>query len=420
MTSMSRVFTRRLPVDERLPGFETLLTDSVPGPVAVVYDMAGSTVDDINAIQANWRPGRKLTVRYRVQASGGRLGGRADVVATIGEVSEGATLVEGTDCTVGLWVVPDDPSLPGLSSALHLPTVTNLIRNLGSTDVVGFSRLRAYRPGRRAVVEVGAGSSSIFLKVVPPAEVAALHERHRLLSDHLPVPDSLGVAYDLGIVVMRAMPGSDLRRTLRQGGPAPDSQAIAALVEELPDPWADWQTRSTAETLPGVIDLLQNLLPEQSERLDQISDEIALAAPGRRVPVHGDFHEAQIIAEANRPLGLIDVDTYGWGESGDDAATMLAHLHLLAPECRSPHQVIEMAAALNRRWDASFDPATLRRRVAAVVLGLATGPFRVLAPDWAEGTLHRIGVAEEWLESARRIDERSLTPTSASSHLATR
>jgi hypothetical protein len=60
--------------------------------------------------------------------------------------------------------------------------------------------------------------------------------------------------------------------------------------------------------------------------------------------------------------------------------------------------------------------------VADVVLGLATGPFRVLEPDWPATTDARIALAERWAASARRVqaarrDETGLTTVSQPSHL---
>jgi hypothetical protein len=52
------------------------------------------------------------------------------------------------------------------------------------------------------------------------------------------------------------------------------------------------------------------------------------------------------------------------------------------------------------------DPIDLRRRVAAVVLGLATGPFRVQRDNWPSATLQRIEMAERWLTSARLVSRR--------------
>lgn len=408
------------PSDDVLKGFDELLAPGLPGPVAAVYETAGSAVESISTMQATWRPGRQVTTRYRITAKGGDLDGRRDVVATIGQIPDGAAVIEGSDTRVGVWVVPNDPHLPGLRSALDVPTVAGLASDLGVRSKVTRTRLRAYRPGRRAVVEVIAGRALLFLKVVPPSEAPDLHERHRLLSDLPLVPDSSGIASDLGIVVMPALPGFDLRATLRSGGPVPSPEEIANVIRGLPDPRNEWERGSPIETLPGIMELLTNLLPSETDRLQRLADDIGPETAVDRVPVHGDFHEAQILVDGGRPVGLIDVDSYGWGRPGDDAATMLGHLHLLAPSCKRTAEVLELARALHRRWDRSLDPVDLRRRTAAVVLGLATGPFRVQSPNWPAETRERITIAEEWVKSARRVDERSLTPTSERSHVAAR
>ncbi len=408
------------PADDALPVFSHLLHERIPGPVAAVYDAAGTTIEDISRIQVSWSPGHNATVRYRIDGNGGEFAGRRDLVATVGSIPEGAAVVAGPAGDVGLWVVPNDPLLPGLPSALHRPTVAKLLSDLGSNEEVAGSRLRSYRPGRRAVVEVGAGSSSTFLKVVPPSEAGDLHERHRFLTDRLPVPDSLGVSPDLGIVAIRALPGLDLRTILRRGETPPDPPSIAAIVDALPEPDAGWNARSPIRSVPRIVDLLGRLVPERQEQLKQLESGIGDEDATVRVPVHGDFHEAQIIVNEGRPIGLLDVDTYGWGRPGDDAATMLGHLHLLAPSCESPAEVMKFAANLNRHWDSSLDPVDLRRRTAAVVLGLATGPFRVQSPGWVAETRERIDAAVKWTESARRVDERSLIPASAGSHTAVR
>lgn len=417
---MDSISARLHPTDDALPVFSHLLHERIPGPVAAVYDAAGTTIEDISRIQVSWSPGQNATLRYRIGGNGGELAGHRDLVATVGSIPEGAAVAAGPDGDVGLWVVPNDPSLPGLSSALHRPTVARLLSDLGSTEEVAGTRLRSYRPGRRAVVEVSAGGSSIFLKVVPPSEAGDLHERHRFLTDRLPVPDSLGVSPDLGIVALRALPGPDLRTILRRGEAPPDPSSITAIADALPEPDSAWNARSPIGVVSRIVDLLGRLVPDRQGELEQLENAIGDEGETERVPVHGDFHEAQIIVDEGRPIGLLDVDTYGWGRPGDDAATMLGHLHLLAPSCEPPAEVMKFAAALHRHWDASLDPVDLRRRTAAVVLGLATGPFRVQSPGWAAETRERIDAAVKWMDSARRVDERSLTSTSAGSHTAVR
>lgn len=414
---MTSVQTRPHPTDPNLAGFDELIGSSIPGPVAAVYGNAQSEISRVRPIQAAWRPGRSLTMRYKVTARGGRLDGENDLVAVIGELPDGVSVVEGPDVEVGVWVLPDDPQLPGLRSALDLATVSRLLSDLGAPDRAYSTRLRAYRAGRRAVVQVDAGGSSLFIKAVPPPRIEALHNKHRFLADHLPVPDSLGLAADLGLVVMRAVPGVDLRTALRDGKPsALDAAAIASLVSSLPEPKPEWRSWSPEESLSGSVELLSLLLPEEQDRLRRLALEIGYENRDRDAPVHGDFHGAQILVDGPSVIGMIDVDTYGWGRCGDDAATMLAHLHLLASSCGHPESVVQLARSLNRLWDSATDPVRLRQKTAAHVLGLATGPFRVQSRNWALETRSRIDIAEQWVESARRIDEKSLTAASGSSH----
>lgn len=413
-----RISVAPVVTDPRLPGVQSLLGSDLPAPVGAVLDSVGSRLDEAVPIQVMWAPGRRMTVRYRVRVIGGSLSGRRQVVATVGYVPEGAVAVDGPDGAIGLWVVPHDPLLPGLASALDAPTVDGLLSDLGIGGRVKGVRLRSYRPGRRGVVEVEAGDSSIYLKVVPLTEAEALHHKHRFLAQHLPVPDSLGFSRDLGVVVLPAMSGVNLRTILREGAsdlPAPGS--LAGMLAAIPVPPGEEHSRSPIEQLPGTIRLLRGLLPDESDRLDDLELEIGVEDLAPTVPVHGDFHEAQVMVAGGEPVGLLDVDTFGLGRPGDDPATMLGHLALLAPECADPGGVLQMALSLNRIWDRRLDPADLRRRTAAVVLGLAGGPFRVQRPKWPAETRHRISVAEQWVGSARRLDEKDLISSSGTSHV---
>jgi len=404
--------TRLRPTDENLPGFDELLSDW-PEPVMALYADAGSSIESITKTHATWRPGRSLTMRYRIRACDGPLHGSNDLVASVG--GPGALVVQGPDADIAMWVLPDDPGLPGLRSALHVPTVQAMLGDLGAEDNVAFTRMRSYRPGRRAVVQVEAGGSSIFLKVVPPTEVEELHRKHRHLAGHLPIPDSLGLAPGLGIVVMNSIPGVELRRALRDGAhPIPDAKSIAGLVAKLPEPAPEWRSKSPVEVLPGISALLTRLVPEARNRIEGLVSDIGPETGSVTVPVHGDFHEGQVLVNGSHPVGLLDVDTYGWGRPGADAATMLGHLHLLAPGCRG--DAIGLARGLNRHWDTILDPVALRLSIASTVLGLATGPFRVQSSRWRAETLARIEVAEQWVQSAYRLDEKNLIVASGRSH----
>ena len=82
---------------------------------------------------------------------------------------------------------------------------------------------------------------------------------------------------------------------------------------------------------------------------------------------------------------------------------LLGHLATVALTTKSRRSVDRYGATLIRAFDAQVNPAALRRKVAATIVGLATGPFRVNLPRWREQTERRIGLAERWLESADSI-----------------
>lgn len=408
-------------VDAALPGSDTLLTDRVPAPVVAVIEEADSTLTSLQAVQSSWWPGKQLTVRYKVTAKGGLLEGSHQIVATAGRIPDGAARVEGPGGAVGVWVVPNDPELPGLSPALDRATVSRLVEDIGARTSIGSIRFRAYRPGRRGVIEAVGSPHSMFLKVVRPKAAKSLHEKHRHLSERIPVPDSLGYSADLGVVVLPAIPGADLRRVLRDGeATLPTPADVAALVDDLPFPSDDKVTKSPIEKLPRVVELLSRVVPAEADRLRQLVSTIGSDDRDADVPVHGDFYEAQVLVHHGQPAGLIDVDTYGWGRPGDDPAMMIGHLTLLASSAPNPQRVLGYASRLQEMWEAMLDPVDLRMRIAAVVLGQATGPFRVQRPNWPSETVARIDVAQRWVERSLWADKKSLILATGGSHVRTR
>jgi hypothetical protein len=404
-------------VDDTLPGSETLMTERIPAPVVAVVEAADSTLTSLQAVQTSWSPGKRLTVRYRVTAAGGLLPGENQIVATAGRIPDRAARVDGPNGAVGVWVVPNDPELPGLSSALDRATVSRLVDDIGAGISISSVLFRAYRPGRRGVIEAVGSPQSLFLKVVRPEEAKSLHGKHRHLSARMPVPDSLGYSRDLGVVVLPAIPGVDLRRILRdRKANLPAPAAVAALIENLPDPLDPRVTKSPIDNLPRIAELLSRLVPAEAARLGQLVAAIGSDERDADAPVHGDFYEAQVLVKNAQPVGLIDVDTYGWGRPGDDPAMMMGHLTLLASSASNPTRVLAYASRLQEIWEAKLDPVDLRRRTAAVILGQATGPFRVQRPEWPSEVVARIDLAQRWVERSLWADKKSLILASGRSH----
>lgn len=375
----------------------------------------GGRLTGLRPTGASVQPGGSATVQYAAEVgwTDGRRT-RESLAATTGaRIPAGATVLEGgTDgarVTVGVWRWPLDPALPALAWASRAPAAGSRLAELGLTDGPVRLRLRSYRPGRRAVVEAATGTGSLFLKVVRPVAVGRLVERHAVLGDAVPVPPVLGSTED-GVVVLPGLPGTPMRDLIAGGGDGlPDAPALDALLDALPEAAArvtpvgrsrPGDARGRAGDHAAVLGLVA---PELQPRLDRLTTVLRAAEGGAHpeVPVHGDFYEAQLLVDAGSVVGLLDVDTVGRGHRIDDWATLLGHLVLLetllpAPDGARRYRA-ELEEAALRRWPAG----ELRPRVAAVLLGLATGPFRVLQADWAARTETRIALAERWAAPAR-------------------
>lgn len=399
--------------DPDLPAVSALLEPPCPSALRAAVDIAGGEVADARVAQVSWWPGRSITVRYNVAVLGGSLNGRHSFVAVAGRIPEGSMVFESAGQQVGVWRVPHDPALPGMAAAVDNLQAGSLLRALGSVEGPVETRLRAYRPRRRAVVQVRGAKHDIFLKVLRPDRVEKLHDTHRTLASSLPVPQSLGVDRAKGVVALQALPGTTLRHTLEDPelGIPPVEQLIA-MPGSLPDPTGPGEAPSSIERLPSTTRLLRAITPELEGRLSGLIETIGEEVQPADTPSHGDYYEAQVMVSDGQISGLLDVDTFGWGRAADDAATMLGHLSIWADMSGQSGRVRALGSALLRGWESSLDPVDLRLRTAATVLSLASGPFRVQSAAWPSEVADRLAIAEAWASGALEQRERTLTPFS--------
>jgi hypothetical protein len=103
---------------------------------------------------------------------------------------------------------------------------------------------------------------------------------------------------------------------------------------------------------------------------------------------------------ADGTLGLVDLDDLGHGDAALDAATLSAHLLLLAegtPDAAVRARVLayreEVRTACLKRLDCGED--SLRWREAYRLLLLASGPLRALRPDWPQRVGARLDLVEQ-------------------------
>lgn len=387
----------------------TLLTGPDAGDILrAALAPAGGQLLSWRATQVDYQPARASSASYRARVRWpDRRVSEEQFAAYTGAAPAGTLVVGDGEDRIAVWRFPRDPFLPGLATAYDAEAVARLLRSyrLGGQRVR--LAVRAYRPRRRAVIEAAGEHGRLFLKVVRPARVAALHRRHRLCTGAgVPVPPSLGYT-DEGLLILQALSGTTLRAALRgrAATPLPSGAALLSILESLPGELADQASRpSWVERAGHYAAVAAGVLPAEADRASQLGAEISAGGGnGPVVPVHGDFYESQLLVAGRRITGLLDLDTAGGGERVDDLACLVGHLSVLAQIDRARAGAINrLGARYLTAFGAGVDPADLRYRTAAVVLSLATGPHRVQEPDWPAATRRRLDLAERWVGSARR------------------
>jgi Ser/Thr protein kinase RdoA (MazF antagonist) len=144
--------------------------------------------------------------------------------------------------------------------------------------------------------------------------------------------------------------------------------------------------------------MVSQAVPPLQPRLDWMSDAISQGlaeCPEGDEPTHGDFHEGQIFVRNGHVSGILDIDTVGPGRRADDLACLIAPLSTVQ---RMNTRQAERVHALLRSWvpvfDERVDPTELRLRAAAVIISLATGPYRSQEPHWERETHQIVDAAE--------------------------
>jgi tRNA A-37 threonylcarbamoyl transferase component Bud32 len=352
--------------------------------------------------QVRYVPGRSVTVQYTSSVSWPDGSTTAEtLVASSGlEVAGPAALIEADGTEIAVWRFPNDPFLPGLAAASDPERVKQLLADLGAPADTVRLRRRAYRAGRRAVIEARTPSARVYLKVLRPRRAEAVHAIHARLSGDVPVPRSHGWSKDLGIIVLETLDGEPMRSNVENARrPLPSAAELGELLDRFPPPNGD---EAIASDPLGRVhehsEFLGFVVPDLRVRLGELAARIGTAASEPVDLVHGDFHSSQILLEGGAISGLVDIDTVGRGDRATDYAALLAHLSVLVLSAPRATEIDRYGRELIAGFDQIVDPAGLRMRVAASVLGLATGPFRVQELDWPTRTADRVRLAERWAQ----------------------
>lgn len=380
-------------------------------------EAAGGTIESVKTVQVQYRPGSDVVVRYSAQISWGGEPARRDTLvasSAIGGPLPGAVIVTADTPSgpldVGVWRWPFDPVLSGLGTAVTPEGVASLF-DLDPHDV----RLDvvSYRPTERAVVRVATASGAVlsFLKVIAPAATGALADRHdALVAAGVPAPRVLLSDATLGVLALEPLVGPTLRELIKAGrGRWVDAGEFDDLADRFAQARLD--TPPLASRLAdGVLHahMLRSVAPSLRGRLDELATRFeAGVVPAADTTIHGDLHEAQLVVDDGRVVGVLDIDDAGPGAAIDDRANLIARLLFRSTLDRGGRAELgQYADTLRTDSLQRFDAAQLDLHTSAALVGLATGPFRMQGPEWraeVAALVERAHMRELSADAHRRI-----------------
>jgi len=310
------------------------------------------------------------------------------------------------DREVAVWIYPNDPDLPGLARAAYTEQMAEI---LTAHDVLGRPvaaeevglRMIGYRPRRRAVlkVDVGEPPTTLYCKVLRERLFDDVIRRHEvLLAAGVPAP-VVAAATDDGLLLLHSLPGRPLVKALFDEDDPCTAEQLIHLLDAMPMSVAQLERRPPwTDAVQHYAQMVAAALPDATDKLawltQQVTDGLASVPLGNE-PTHGDFHEGQVHVAGGSIVGVLDVDTVGPGRRADDLACLIAHLSTI--QRMNPAQEARVHRLI-RTWvpvfDTRVDPTELRLRAAAVIISLATGPFRGQEPEWEWETMRMIASAE--------------------------
>ena len=381
-----------------------LLTSARVGPLLqAAVDHAGGVLGEWKLDHVDTNPEHSTTATYmaRVTWPWGERAELLGVSARSGDLlptDRGAEVFADGQREVAVWLYPNDPDLPGLPRAAYPDQLAELFNaeRVLPRPVTGEQlavTMIGYRPRRRAVVEVAVhGTAEVFyIKVLRARLFEDILAKHRLLLEAgVPAPTVALVTPD-HLMVTRALPGESLARALFEPGDPCTAEQLIGALDAMPPAVAHLQRRApwsdaVAHYAGMVASAVPRLGPDLAWAVEQIRGGLA-GIPQGEEPTHGDFHEGQLRVAHGGIVGILDVDTIGPGRRADDLACLLAHLSTI--QRMNPQQEIKVRDLL-ARWvpvfDERVDPVELRLRTAAVVISLATGPYRGQEPNWQDTT----------------------------------
>ena len=398
-------------------GSSLLTGDQVGGLLdAAVRHAGGSLLAwELDHVDAN--PGQSTTATYLARVAWPH-GEREEMLGVsaratgLSDTDARAEIFADGDREVAVWLYPNDPDLPGLARAAYPEPVAAILSSYRVVEpAIGAGDLElamvTYRPRRRAVVRASLPDDTRFyLKVLRERAVAGIAERHRLLLDAgVPAPPIAAGTADF-LLVLGELPGRPLARAVFDATPPCSAEQLIDVLDAFPAGVADLERRPPwADSIDHYARMVAAAVPAEEERLGRLVARVhaglAGIPPGDE-PTHGDFHEGQVHVADGRVVGILDVDTIGPGRRADDLACLIAHLSTIQ---RMNAEQEARVHGLLRSWvpvfDERVDPIELRLRAAAVIISLATGPYRSQEPEWEKETRQIVDAAEALVRQVR-------------------
>lgn len=407
-------------------------------------DDRGWRPDSVRPVQAIYRPTSSMLVRFRATAHDPTgvartlnvcLETRAEPRAWKPPADEVAGRYRLPDPIADqspwlAWAFPCDPAMPHLADAAWGPAVRRaLAQGDGPRPLrVSVSPVR-YRPRRRAVFSYQvfyrkpAPTRQLYakaLRTVPARQMRTIAAQLGPGTDwDGRTPSGVRLSLPVGqlhrnTLLFEPMAGTPLGRLLTQGGSLPHPARVAALLEDLrplagrvADVTASRHATDPVATAESAATLLGAVVPGCTSNLAAVVEAVragaAIDGPPHQV-VHGDLYEGQVFVADDFSLGLIDLEELGFGDPALDAANFTAHLlafALVAPPARE--RMLAYRELLRDAFRTTLDvsPQMLAWREALVMLQLATGPFRTLAPDWPARVARSVRVAARLAAASR-------------------
>ena len=341
----------------------------------------------VNVIQFNHSLGRRSTVLYEAEWA-------EDVYIP----SEQFTLRVEPGESPRVFRFPDDPDLPGLSSAVFPETAHDLIK----AHVLSLPprRMRVdvvrYRPGGHAVLRHRLGKAKFYARVMRPAAVPNIFRAAELIArTKFAVPRIAGHWRDGGVIWTSEIPGENLRTQIR-AGKHPNPEILLRGLESL------WSIQPAANgdapfNLAWLYRDAERAIDHASRDHDGIrqgfKNAVATLDPfiDSWTPVataHNDFYDDQLLVLPDGRMVLVDFEETGAGDPMLDVGNFLAHLKWAAQNGSQKraairaeyHNALKDAAIQRFGWN----ERDLDLREAVCLFRLCTTPIRRPEENWLQ------------------------------------